>query len=104
MTSILSTSDVSNPLLSVSNKAAVSEHEAAKAFETLFLSQMVDEMMKTVDMSASMGAHASEMWRSIISEALAENLMQSGGLGLTDNIYQKLNAYRPQIGENDERS
>lgn len=80
------------------------QFEAVQAFETLFLTQMVDEMMKTVDMSATMGAHASEMWRSVLSEALAENLMDSGGLGISDNIHKKLNAYRSNLGEDDGRS
>ncbi len=69
------------------------KRDSAAAFEVMFVTQMVDEMMKTVDISQSMGKHAAEMWRSVLSQALAENLVEAGGLGLTDNVYRALDAY-----------
>lgn len=74
------------------------EVEAAKSFEAVFLSQMVDEMMKTVDFGSTMGEHSAEMWRSILSQSLADSLMENGGLGIADNIQNKLNAYKTQSG------
>ncbi|MCE8008987.1 rod-binding protein [Aestuariivita sp.] len=72
------------------------ERDAAKAFEVVFLGQMVDEMMKTVDMGATMGNHAAEMWRSVLSQSLAENLAENGGLGIAENVHQMMNAYKSQ--------
>lgn len=77
------------------------ELESARAFEEVFLGQMIDEMMKTVDIGETMGAHAADMWRSVLSQAIAENLAENGGLGIAGNIYEKMNAYKPQTGGSD---
>ncbi len=78
------------------------ESDALKSFEAVFLSQVVDEMMKTVDIDATMGAHSAEMWRSVLSQALADGLMDSGGLGIAQSIESKMNAYKAQAGGRDE--
>lgn len=78
------------------------EGDALKSFEAVFLSQVVDEMMKTVDIDATMGAHSAEMWRSVLSQALADGLMESGGLGIADSIESKINAYKVHAGGKDE--
>ncbi len=78
------------------------ESDALKSFEAVFLSQVVDEMMKTVDIDATMGAHSAEMWRSVLSQALADGLMDSGGLGIADSIESKINAYKVHAGGKDE--
>lgn len=75
--------------------------QATRAFETLFVSNMVDEMMKTVDMGSSMGEHPAAMWRSVLSEALAESLVANGGLGIAESIQHKISAYKNHIGEPD---
>lgn len=68
--------------------------ETAKQFETMFLSQFVDEMLSTVDSSAFGGGQEMEMWRSFLSDALAESLASQGGLGLGNDIQRVLGAYR----------
>lgn len=78
--------------------------EIPQAFETMFLSQVIDEMMKTVDLGPTMGDHAAEMWQSVISEALANNLMENGGLGIADSIQQKIDAYQVHTGGKNEQS
>ncbi len=65
-----------------------------REFETVFLSQFVDEMMSTVDYGPASGGQGAEMWRSFMSQALAEQLAERGGLGFGANIEQMLNAYR----------
>ena len=82
------------------NASFSNEGDALKSFEAVFLSQVVDEMMKTVDIDATMGAHSAEMWRSVLSQALADGLMDSGGLGIADSIESKLNAYKLHTGGN----
>lgn len=68
------------------------EVEAAKEFETVFLSQFVDEMLKTVDMGT--GQNDGQMWRSFMSEALSKSLVDQGGLGMATNVQQMLAAYK----------
>ena len=68
----------------ISAQSPLSDQEIAKAkeFETLFLSQFVDEMLKTVDLDAATGGRDMHMWRSFMSQAMAESLVEQGGLGL----------------------
>ncbi|TDK50208.1 rod-binding protein [Antarcticimicrobium luteum] len=70
------------------------EDRLAKEFEAVFLSQFVDQMMKTVDYGPAAGGQGAEIWRSFLSQAMAEQLSERGGLGLSANIAQMLNAYR----------
>jgi len=68
------------------------EIESAKEFEAVFLSQFVDEMLKDVDMGT--GQNDGQMWRSFMSEALAQNMVDQGGLGVAANIQQMMAAYK----------
>lgn len=68
------------------------EVQSSKDFETVFLQQFVDEMMKTVDMGT--GEKDGQMWRSFMSEAIAKNLVDQGGLGLAQNVQQMMAAYK----------
>lgn len=79
-----------------------SETDAARSFEMMFLSNVLDEMIKTVDLESSMGAHPASMWRSVLSEALAESLVNQGGIGIGKSIDQKIAAYTTRLGDNNE--
>lgn len=75
----------------------LSEAELAKAkeFEAMFLSQFVDEMMRTVDTGgAAFGGQDGDMWRSFLSEAIADHLADAGGLGLAQSVENKIAAYK----------
>jgi Rod binding domain-containing protein len=74
----------------------LSDQEIAKAkeFESLFLSQFVDEMLKTVDLDAATGGRDMHMWRSFMSQAMAESLVEQGGLGLATSVEQMMSAYK----------
>lgn len=67
--------------------------EASKEFEAVFLSQFVDEMMKTAGASAFGDEHQAEMWRSFMSEAVAKHLVEQGGVGLSGSVKQMIGAY-----------
>ena len=69
--------------------------QTAKDFEAVFVTQFVDEMMKTVDPSAFGGEKQAEMWRSFVSEAVAKTLVEQGGFGLTASVDQMIAAYKP---------
>lgn len=81
--------------LDLQNKVS-NPQEAAKAqeFEAVFLSQFVDQMMKTVDTAAATGGPDGDMWRSFMSDAISQSLVDRGGLGLAQNIESMLSAYR----------
>jgi Rod binding domain-containing protein len=76
-------------------QAATNKDEAlGKKFEAVFLTQFVDQMMKTVDPSAFGGEKQAEMWRSFMSEALAEQLAENGGFGFSANVTDAISAYQ----------
>jgi peptidoglycan hydrolase FlgJ len=70
------------------------EREVARSFEAVFLSQFVGQMMETVDAEAMGGGKQAEMWRSFLSDAMAESIADQGGLGVATSIEQMLAAYR----------
>jgi len=70
------------------------EKEVARSFEAVFLSQFVSQMMETVDAEAMGGGKQAEMWRSFLSDAMAESIVDQGGLGVATSIEQMLAAYR----------
>ncbi len=82
------------PQTAPSGKLTEKELQSAKDFEAVFLSQFVDELMKTVDMAGTAGGKDSQMWRSFMSEALSKSLVERGGLGLAGNIEQMMAAYK----------
>lgn len=81
------------PLQPKDNPAGVKSAETAKEFEAVFLSQFVDQMMKATSAAAFGGEKQAEMWRSFMSEAIAKQLVEQGGLGLSGSVENMLNAY-----------
>ncbi len=67
--------------------------QKADDFEAVFLTQFVDQMMKTAGDTAFGGEDQAEMWRSFMSEAVAKHLVEQGGLGLSGSVEQMMNAY-----------
>lgn len=86
--------DAGGPTDGAVSGVSAEDEKIAREFEAVFLSQFVDEMMKTVDYGPASGGQGAEMWRSFLSQAMAETLSERGGLGLSGNISQMLNAYR----------
>ena len=75
------------------NNVSAQQLETAKDFEAVFLTQFVDEMMKTAGSSTFGSEHQAEMWRSFMSEAVAKHLVEQGGVGLSTGISQMIDAY-----------
>lgn len=78
-----------------SSKAAhgAAVDDVSENFEAVFLGQFVDEMMKTAGSTAFGGEQQAEMWRSFMSNAIAESLVDQGGFGFGGNVKQVLAAY-----------
>ena len=81
-----------NAEVSAADKAR--NEQLGREFEAVFLSQFVDEMMSTIDYGPASGGQGAEIWRSFMSQALAEKLAERGGFGMGANIEQMLDAYR----------
>ncbi|MBA96760.1 hypothetical protein [Sulfitobacter sp.] len=67
--------------------------ETGKEFEKVFLTQFVDEMIKTAGPAVFGGEDQADMWRSFMSEAVASQLVDQGGLGFSGSVSQMLGAY-----------
>ena len=67
--------------------------ETGKEFEKVFLTQFVDEMIKTAGPAVFGGEDQADMWRSFMSEAVASQLVEQGGLGFSGSVTQMLDAY-----------
>lgn len=68
--------------------------EAARKFESLFLSQVVEEMIKTVDIGNFGGGDAEEKWRSFLASAVADEIAQQGSTGIAQSIETAINSYK----------
>ena len=59
--------------------------EAAEGFEGVFMSMLVEEMMKSTE--ASQG---NPLYAGLMTEKLGDQLARSGGIGLADSIERQL--------------
>ncbi len=73
--------------------ATDSATETAREFEALFLSQSVDEMLRTVPAGIMGGGHAEEMWRSFLARAIAEEIAGSDGAGIARSVETAIAGY-----------
>ncbi len=68
--------------------------ESARKFEAMFLSQVVEEMIKTVDIGEFGGGDAEEKWRSFLAGAVADQIAQQGSTGISQSIEMAINRYK----------
>lgn len=67
---------------------------AARDFESVFLTQMVDQMMKTVKLGGMDGGHAEEMWRGFLARAIADQIAATGSTGIAQSVERAISAYK----------
>ncbi|KGM46960.1 rod-binding protein [Pseudooceanicola atlanticus] len=68
--------------------------KTAREFEAVFLTQVVDEMFKTVDLGDMSGGFAEETWRSFMARAFADELAARGSTGISQSVEASMNSYR----------
>ncbi|SFP65667.1 rod-binding protein [Tranquillimonas alkanivorans] len=68
--------------------------DAAREFEAVFLTQAVEEMMRSVDLGSFGGGHAEETWRSFLAKAFADEIAAQGLTGISDSVERAIGAYR----------
>ncbi len=59
--------------------------QAAEGFEGVFMSMLVEEMMKSTDV-----AKANPLYSGLMTEKLGDQLAASGGIGLADMLERQL--------------
>ena len=71
------------------DRAAI--EDAAKEFEAMFLSQMMEHMMKPIQLPEPFGGgHAEEMFHSLLVDAYAKEVAKAGGIGVAKHITKEL--------------
>ncbi len=65
--------------------------ETAVAFEAVFLTQIVNLMMDGISGDHAFGGgHAEDMWRSVLSEHIADAFAERGGLNIASQIQAEI--------------
>lgn len=74
--------------------AAAKEAWATQEFEAVFLTQAIDEMLKTVNIGSMGGGHAEETWRGFLAKSIADEIAQSGVTNISGGVSTAISAYR----------
>ncbi|WP_337188442.1 rod-binding protein [Phenylobacterium sp.] len=98
MTTPMSPSLVSPALLSPTPAATAQDmartakaRDAAQTFETQFLSVMFQQMFAGIETDGPFGGGAGEeMFRSLMTDAMAQHTVKAGGIGIADTIQREL--------------
>jgi Rod binding domain-containing protein len=65
--------------------------ESARKFEAQFLSIMLQQMFDGVEASAPFGGGPGEsMFKSFMTEAMADQMVKSGGVGISDTVQREM--------------
>ena len=81
---------------------SVQAQDTAREFESMFLSQVVDEMMKTVKVGSFGGGEAEGKWRSFLSRAVADEIAGQGRTGIAQSIEASINSYKSAKSQGDQ--
>lgn len=88
MTDPIRTAPVPAPPLSPKVAAA---KDTAEKFEAVFLGQMTQLMMESVEMSDDFsGGHGEQMFRGVLAEKLGTAMAAKGGLGLAPAVMAQI--------------
>jgi len=79
------------PALPQGTAASDPAERTAKAFEAVFLGQMTQMMMSTVQTDATFGGgHGEEMFRGVMAEKLGLAITDAGGIGLSKHVLAEI--------------
>lgn len=70
--------------------------EAAQGFEGIFMSMLVDEMLKGTQV-----AEANPVYSGLMTQKLGDQLARSGGIGLADILERQLGGGAPPVSGGD---
>jgi peptidoglycan hydrolase FlgJ len=72
------------------NDAKARAHAAATDFESVFLSNMFNQMFTGIDGDGPFGGGKAGVWRSFLTEEYAKTFAKAGGIGIADQVYSAL--------------
>ena len=76
---------------SIAGRSANEAREAAEAFESIFLAQVLDQMFRGIKTDGLFGGGFSEgLYRSMMNEQVANSISRSGGVGIADAVYREI--------------
>lgn len=75
--------------------------EAAEQFEEIFLRKMLSSLMNSAKFGGDAGLAGSEMYDSMVVEALADGISNGGGLGIADLLEDQLSEAELALGADD---
>jgi len=65
--------------------------EAAREFESIFLSQMLAPMFKDLSTDGLFGGgHAEKTYRAMLVDEIGKEMSRAGGIGIADSVYEQL--------------
>lgn len=65
--------------------------QTAKDFEATFLAQMFNHMFEGTDVAAPFGGGpGEEIWRSVLTDAMAKSVTRAGGVGIADSVRREM--------------
>jgi len=77
------------PVSDLAKRAEI--RESAQKFEAAFLSIMLQQMFEGVEVAAPFGGGPGEsMFKSFMTEAMAKQVAQAGGIGVTDTVAREM--------------
>lgn len=98
MAELMSPATISPNLLQPGPQATAAElakrarsRDVAEQFETQFLSQMLQQMFAGVETDGAFGGGFGEqMFRSVMTEAMAKQMTKGGGVGVADTVQREI--------------
>jgi Rod binding domain-containing protein len=70
---------------------AVAVKETAEKFEAVFLGQMTQLMMESVETDGEFsGGHGEQMFRGVLAEKLGTEMAKKGGIGLAPSVMAQI--------------
>ncbi len=65
--------------------------KTSKDFEAVFLGEMIRPMFDTVEVDPLMGGgHAEEVYRSMLADEYAKNMVKNGGIGIAAQVKKEM--------------
>lgn len=64
--------------------------ETARAFEAVFLGQLAQLMLESVEPGEFSGGHGETMFRGVLAEQLGQQMAKRGGIGLAPAVLEQI--------------
>ena len=77
--------------LTLKNQTSAAARKAATEFESIFLGQMLRQMMSGVGTNGIMGGgQAEKIYRDMMVDEMGKSIAQGGGIGIADQLYAEM--------------